>query len=51
MAEEKTKTELSLKDLENLVNVLANTPTQNLQIAGVLIALSNKLSKMIDERK
>ena len=52
--EEKTAlelTKLTKEDLKLLVNVLVATPTQNLQSAQSLIALSNKLSKMVDECK
>jgi len=47
--EVKTALKLTKADLKMLVNVLVATPTQNLQSAQSLIALSNKLSKMLDE--
>jgi len=49
--EKKEVTKLTKEDLKLLVNVLVATPTQNLQSAQSLIALSNKLSKMVDECK
>ena len=48
---EPVKTTLTENDLKNLINVLVNTPTNNLTVAQELINLSNKLSKMVNEIK
>jgi len=48
---EPVKTTLTENDLKNLINVLVNTPTNNLTVAQELINLSNKLSKMVSEIK
>ena len=48
MAQEK-KEELTKEELELLVNILAATPTQNLQVAQRLINLSNKITRILDE--
>jgi hypothetical protein len=55
MAQEKQekkekKEELTREELKLLINVLAVTPTQNLQVAQQLINLSNKITRLIDER-
>jgi len=46
---EPVKTTLTENDLKNLVNILANTPTQNLTVAQELISLSNKISKILSD--
>jgi len=53
MKKEEKKVELTkeeLKELKTLIQIVNEPRQQNLQTAGFLITLSNKMSSMIDQK-
>jgi len=44
------KVELTKEELKTLIQIVNEPRQQNLQTAGFLITLSNKMSRMIDQK-